>query len=66
MSATNKLRNKLQRVSGRAKESIGRVTGDRKLESRGVGDQFKADVKDVGEKAKDAFRGRRGRRGRRI
>ena len=39
MSATNKLRNKLQRVSGRAKESIGRVTGDRKLESRGVGRQ---------------------------
>ena len=66
MSATNKLRNKLQRVSGRAKESIGRVTGDRNLESRGVGDQVKADVKDIGEKAKDAFRGRRGRRGRRI
>jgi uncharacterized protein YjbJ (UPF0337 family) len=67
MSATNKLRNKLQRVSGRAKETIGRATGDRNLESRGVGDQFKADVKDVGEKAKDAFRGRRrGRRGRRI
>jgi uncharacterized protein YjbJ (UPF0337 family) len=67
MSATNKLRNKLQRVTGRAKESIGRATGDRNLETRGVGDQFKADVKDVGEKAKDAFRGRRrGRRGRRI
>ena len=79
MSATNKLRNKLQRVSGRAKESIGRatgdrklesrgvgdqMTGDRKLESRGVGDQFKADVKDIGEKVKDAFRGRR--RGRRV
>jgi uncharacterized protein YjbJ (UPF0337 family) len=62
MSATNKLRNKLQRVSGRAKESIGRVTGDRNLESRGVGDQFKADVKDTGEKVKDAFRGRRRRR----
>ncbi|MDT5400967.1 MAG: hypothetical protein QOK33_4198 [Mycobacterium sp.] len=66
MSATNKLRNKLQRVSGRAKESIGRVTRDRNLESRGVADQFKADVKDVGEKARDVIRGRRGRRGRRI
>jgi uncharacterized protein YjbJ (UPF0337 family) len=62
MSVINKVRNKLQRVSGRAKESIGRVTGDRKLESRGVGDQFKADVKDTGEKVKDAFRGRRRRR----
>ena len=66
MSATNKLRNKLQRVSGRAKESLGRVTGDRNLESRGVGDQFKADIKDVGEKAKDVIRGRHGRRRRRI
>jgi uncharacterized protein YjbJ (UPF0337 family) len=68
MSATNKLRNKLQRVSGRAKESIGRATGDRNLEGRGAADQFKADVKDIGEKAKDVIRGRRGprRRARRI
>ena len=66
MSAINKLRNKVQRVSGRAKETIGRATGDRKLESRGVRDQFKSDVKDVGEKVKDVFRGRHGRRGRRI
>ncbi|MFZ0715599.1 CsbD family protein [Mycobacterium sp.] len=66
MSATNKLRNKLQRVSGRAKEGIGRATGDRNLESRGVADQFKADVKDIGERAKDFIRGRHGRRGRRI
>jgi uncharacterized protein YjbJ (UPF0337 family) len=66
MSATNKLRNKLQRVSGRAKESIGRATGDRNLEGRGVADQFKADVKDVGEQAKDVIRGRRVRRRRRI
>ena len=66
MSATNKLRNKLQRVSGRAKESLGRATGDRNLESRGAADQFKADVKDIGERAKDVIRGRHGRRGRRI
>jgi uncharacterized protein YjbJ (UPF0337 family) len=66
MSATNKLRNKLQRVSGRAKESLGRATGDRNLESRGAADQFKADVKDIAEKAKDIIRGRHGRRGRRI
>jgi uncharacterized protein YjbJ (UPF0337 family) len=64
MSATNKLRNKTQKLSGRAKETVGRVTGDRKLQNRGVRDQFEADVKDVGEKVKDAFRGRR--RGRRV
>ena len=66
MRAINKLRNKLQRVSGRAKESIGRVTGDRNLESRGAADQLKADVKDIGEQAKDVIRGRRVRRRRRI
>jgi uncharacterized protein YjbJ (UPF0337 family) len=66
MGATNRFRNKLQRVRGRAKETVGRATGDRKLESRGLSDQFKADVKDVGETAKDAFGGRWGRRRRRI
>jgi uncharacterized protein YjbJ (UPF0337 family) len=67
MSATNKLRNKLQKLSGRTKETIGRATGNRNLENRGVGDQVKSDLKDTGEKVKDAFRGRRrGRRGRRI
>jgi uncharacterized protein YjbJ (UPF0337 family) len=62
MSATNKLRNKLQRLGGRAKETIGRATGDRNLETRGVGDQVESDLKDVGETVKDTFRGRRGRR----
>ncbi|MGH3967138.1 MAG: CsbD family protein [Mycobacterium sp.] len=66
MSTANKLRNKLQRVGGKAKETVGRATGDRKLKSRGVRDQIKADVKDVGETAKDAVRGRWGRGGRRI
>jgi uncharacterized protein YjbJ (UPF0337 family) len=66
MSATNKIRNKLQRVGGRAKETVGRATGNRRLESRGVRDQVTSDVKDVGESVKDAFGGRWGRRGRRI
>ena len=66
MSAINRLRNKVQRVRGRAKETVGRATSDRKLRSRGVGDQFKADVKDVGEQVKESFGGRWGRGGRRI
>jgi uncharacterized protein YjbJ (UPF0337 family) len=66
MSATNKVRNKLQRVSGRAKQTLGRATGNRRLEGRGVRDQVASDVKDVGETVKDAFGGRWGRRGRRI
>ena len=66
MSVTNKIRNKLQRVGGRAKETVGRATRNRRLESRGVRDQVTLDVKDVGESVKDAFGGRWGRRGRRI
>jgi uncharacterized protein YjbJ (UPF0337 family) len=66
MSAINRLRNKVQSVRGRAKETVGRATRDRKLESRGVADQLKADVKDVGEKAKETIGGRWGRGRRRI
>ncbi|MCV7260874.1 CsbD family protein [Mycobacterium shimoidei] len=61
MSAIDKARNKLQKLGGRAKETMGRARGDRRLENRGVGEQFKSDLKDAGEKVKDAFRGGRGR-----
>ncbi|OBI42732.1 general stress protein CsbD [Mycobacterium kyorinense] len=65
MSLTDKARNKLQKVKGAAKETLGRATGDRNLENRGVGDRIGSDLKDAGEKVKDAFRGRGGGRGRR-
>jgi uncharacterized protein YjbJ (UPF0337 family) len=66
MSATNRFRNRLQKVGGRAKETIGRATRNRRLESRGVRDQVASDVKDVGERVKESFGGRWGRGGRRI
>jgi uncharacterized protein YjbJ (UPF0337 family) len=66
MSATNRVRNKLQKVGGRAKETIGRATGNRRLENRGVRDQVASDVKNVGERVKDTLGGRWGRGGRRI
>jgi uncharacterized protein YjbJ (UPF0337 family) len=62
MSATNKVKNNIKKFGGRAKETLGRATGNRKLENRGVRDQFESDVKGAGEKVKDAFRGRRRRR----
>lgn len=66
MSATDKARNKVQRLRGKAKETIGRATGDRNLEDQGAADQAKSDLKDAGEKVKDALRGpRRGGRQRR-
>jgi uncharacterized protein YjbJ (UPF0337 family) len=61
MGATDKARNKMQKLRGKAKETIGRATGDRSLKDQGTGDRVKSDLKDAGEKVKDALRGR-GRR----
>jgi uncharacterized protein YjbJ (UPF0337 family) len=56
MSGTDKAKNKAQEVAGKAKEALGRATGDRDTEARGKGDQSKANLKGAGEKIKDAFR----------
>ena len=56
MTARNKLSNKAQYWGGRAKETVGRVTGNRRTEYEGRRDQVKANLKDAGEKVKDALR----------
>src|SRR5664279_2626141 len=55
MSALDKAKNAVQDVEGKAKEAFGKVTGHKDTESKGKGDQAKADLKDAGEKVKDAF-----------
>jgi uncharacterized protein YjbJ (UPF0337 family) len=56
MSATDKIRNKIDNVGGKAKEALGNATGDARLRDEGRGDQAKSNFKDAGEKIKDAFR----------
>jgi uncharacterized protein YjbJ (UPF0337 family) len=56
MATTDKAKNTAQRAKGKAKEAAGKVTGNDKLRSKGKVDQKKADVKQAGEKVKDAFR----------
>ena len=56
--ARNKTRNTTQKVKGQFKEAAGRVTGDERLEAEGRADKTKANLKQAGEKIKDAFRGR--------
>jgi uncharacterized protein YjbJ (UPF0337 family) len=56
VSATDKAKNKTQELGGKAKEVVGRVTGDRSTENRGKGDQTKSQLKGAGEKIKDAFK----------
>ncbi len=53
MSATDKAKNKIQDVQGKAKEALGKVTGDRDTEMQGKGDQTKSNLKDAGENIKD-------------
>lgn len=55
MSATDKAKNAMEDAQGKAKEALGRVTGDHSKEAEGRTDQAKSDLKDAGEKVKDAF-----------
>jgi len=43
-------------MRGKAKEAVGRATGDEALENQGRKDQSKSDLKKAGEKVKDAFK----------
>jgi uncharacterized protein YjbJ (UPF0337 family) len=56
MSGTDKAKNKAQDLGGKAKEAVGKVTGDQGTRDEGKGDQAKSNVKDAGEKVKDAFK----------
>jgi uncharacterized protein YjbJ (UPF0337 family) len=56
MSKEDKLKNKIDDVGGRAKEAIGKATGDDDTKNEGRADQAKSSLKDAGEKVKDAFK----------
>ena len=62
MTARNKLSNKAQYWGGRAKELTGRIAGNRRTEYEGKRDQVTANLKDAGEKVKDALGLSRGQR----
>ncbi|HEY3629352.1 MAG TPA: CsbD family protein [Jatrophihabitantaceae bacterium] len=55
MSGLDKAKNKLEDLEGKAKEGMGKLTGDKDTEVEGRGDQAKSDLKGAGEKVKDAF-----------
>lgn len=56
MSGTDKAKNKMEDFGGKAKEGLGKLTGDRDTENEGKGDQTKSSLKDAGENVKDAFK----------
>ncbi len=55
MGLEDKIKNAAEEVSGKAKEAMGKVTGDRDTEAEGKTDQSKSDLKQAGEHVKDAF-----------
>jgi len=50
----DKARNTAETARGKAKDVVGRVTGDKDLETEGKADQVVGHLKQAGEKAKDA------------
>ncbi|PZS40916.1 MAG: CsbD family protein [Pseudonocardiales bacterium] len=62
MSFADKLRDKAQELRGRIKRNTGEVTGNRRLQAEGTADEVMGNLKQAGEKVKDAFRGRGTRR----
>ncbi len=54
MSDSDKASNKAQEDKGKVKENTGTAVGNDRLEAEGATDQTKADVKQAGEKVKDA------------
>jgi uncharacterized protein YjbJ (UPF0337 family) len=55
VSATDKAKNAAQAAKGKVKEVAGRVADDEQLENEGRADQVKSDLKQAGEKVKDAL-----------
>ena len=56
MSATDKIRNKTEQLSGELKHKVGRASGNRDLQFEGLVQKTRANLKQVAEKFKDAFR----------
>ena len=56
MGNDDKIANKADSVTGKAKEKLGDATDNPSLENEGKKDQSKADIKQAGEKVKDAFK----------
>jgi uncharacterized protein YjbJ (UPF0337 family) len=56
MGLDDKIDNKSEDLRGKAKEAVGRATDDEELETQGRADQAKSNVKQAGEKIKDAFK----------
>ena len=56
MSGMDKMKDKAQEVTGQGKETVGDATDNRDLQAEGKKDQVAGNLKQAGEKVKDAFK----------
>ncbi len=56
MSFADKAKDKAEELIGKIKEGAGEATDDEGLKAEGKADQVKANIKQAGEKIKDAFK----------
>jgi uncharacterized protein YjbJ (UPF0337 family) len=56
MGVGDKMKNTGKAAKGKVKERTGDATDNRDLQAKGQAEKTKADVKQAGEKAKDAFK----------
>ena len=55
MGAMDDMKNKVQELKGEGKEKVGDATDNEQLQAEGQGDQTAGNLKQAGEKVKDAF-----------
>ncbi len=56
MSTEDKIKNTAQKLGGHIKEAVGKHTDNRDLQAEGKKDQAAGDLKNAGEKVKDALK----------
>ena len=56
MSTSDKISNKAEELTGKVKEGAGDATDNESMEREGKMDQTKGNLKQAGEKVKDAFK----------
>jgi uncharacterized protein YjbJ (UPF0337 family) len=55
VATTDKAKHTAQQAKGKLKEAAGEATGNKDLRAKGKADQTKANLKQAGEKVKDAM-----------
>jgi uncharacterized protein YjbJ (UPF0337 family) len=56
MGAEDKIKNAAKAAKGKVKEKTGDATDNKDLQAKGQAEESAADLKQAGEKAKDAFK----------